>query len=62
MDKAFANHWDKMNPTSQKQACDQSRKLLEDEQRRQQQCELHKISWQKQCEIYKLTTQKQILK
>ena len=32
MDKAFANHWDKMNPTAQKQSCDHSRQLMEDEQ------------------------------
>jgi hypothetical protein len=62
MNQAFANHWDKMNPTAQKQACDHSRQLMEDEQRRQKQCELEKISWQKQCELYKLSMQKQTLK
>jgi len=57
--KAFANYWDKMNPSTHKKACDHSRDLMEDAQQRQKQCELYKISWQKQCELYKLTIEKQ---
>ena len=62
--KAFANHWDKMNPSAQKQACDHSRQLMEDAQkeRERKQSELYKISWQQQCELYKLLSQKQNIK
>jgi hypothetical protein len=33
LNKAFANHWDKKNPSSHVQACDHSRQLMEDAQR-----------------------------
>ena len=52
LNKAFANHWDKMNPSTHKQSCDHSRKLMEDSQREKQQ----KI---KNAEIYKLAILKQ---
>jgi len=52
LNKAFADHWDKKNPSAFVQACDNSRKLMEDAQRererKQQLAELDKIAIQKQ--------------
>jgi hypothetical protein len=34
LNQAFAVHWDKMNPSAHKQACEHSRQLFEDAEKR----------------------------
>ncbi len=43
---AFAKHWDKMNPSAHKQACEHSRQLFEDAQkeRERKQKQLDKLA------------------
>jgi hypothetical protein len=52
LNKAFANHWDKKNPSAHVQACDHSRRLMEDAQRererKQKMAEADKLAIQKQ--------------
>lgn len=52
LNKAFADHWDRKNPSAHVQSCDHSRKLMEDAQRererKQKLAELDKIAIQKQ--------------
>jgi hypothetical protein len=36
LNQAFAKHWDRKNPSDFVKACDQSRQLREDEERRKQ--------------------------
>ncbi len=55
LNKAFADHWDKKNPSSHVQACDHSRQLVEDAQRerdrKQKLAEADKLSIQKMNEL-----------
>jgi hypothetical protein len=55
LNKAFADHWDKKNPSAHVQACDHSRRLMEDAQRererKQKMAELDKIAIQKQADL-----------
>jgi hypothetical protein len=55
LNKAFADHWDKKNPSAYVQACDHSRKMMEDAQRdrerKQKLAELDKIAIQKQADL-----------
>jgi len=55
LNKAFADHWDKKNPSVHVQACDHSRRLMEDAQRdrerKQKLAELDKIAIQKQSDL-----------
>jgi|UniRef100_A0A6C0BAP6 hypothetical protein len=48
LNKAFADHWDKKNPSAHVQACDHSRQLMEDAQRererKQKLAELDKLA------------------
>jgi len=55
LNKAFADHWDRKNPSAHVQACDYSRKLMEDAERereiKQKLAELDKLSIQKQADL-----------
>ena len=54
LNKAFADHWDKKNPSAFVQSCDHSRKMMEDAQRererKQKMAELDKLAIQKQAD------------
>lgn len=42
LNQAFATHWDKMNPSAHKQACDHSRQLFEDAEKKRKNKEKEK--------------------
>ena len=55
LNKAFADHWDKKNPSAHVQSCDHSRILMEEAQRererKQKLAELDKVAIQKQADL-----------
>ena len=51
LNKAFADHWDKMNPSAHVQACNHSRKLFEEAQLKRE-----KEIKQKQADLDKIDT------
>ena len=55
LNKAFATHWDKMNPSAHVEACNHSRKLFEEAQlKREKEKEKERKQTEESDKIYKL--------